>query len=249
MVTVYRFKIADSWSPATLPMQRLAEYMAEFAKLLGQSEHVHFEAIEASSAVLAAKVDEPARPNVQERIGSLRAGTAPEDVRKAARRLDDFLAADNARGALYGDNDNVILIPFAGKDRPKPIVFGPFREEGSLEGQIVSIGGEDETIHVHLRDGDIVHTKLVATIEIARKLAPYFLGPIIRVHGTGTWVRHGDGVWELRSFRIVTFDPLDETPLTKVVEKLRAVKGNEWDSVPDPVKFLLSERHGEGDVH
>jgi hypothetical protein len=118
-----------------------------------------------------------------------------------------------------------------------------------LEGQIVSIGGEDETIHVHLRDGDIVHTKLVATIEIARKLAPYFLGPIIRVHGTGTWVRHGDGVWELRSFRIVTFDPLDETPLTKVVEKLRAVKGNEWDSVPDPVKFLLSERHGEGDVH
>jgi hypothetical protein len=249
MSAVYRFKIADSYNPATLPMQRLAEYMAEFAKLLGESGGVHFEAIEPGSAILAARVDEPAAPKVRERVFSLRSEAAPEDVRKAAKKLDDFLAADNATGMLYGDEKNAEVIAFPGKSRPKPIVFGPFREEGSMEGQIVSIGGEDETIHVHLRDGDNVHTKLIATPEVARLLAPHFLGPIIRVQGTGTWMRHGDGVWELRSFRIATFSPLDETPLTQVVEKLRAVAGNEWDRVPDPVKFLLSERHGDGDVH
>ncbi len=245
MATVYKFKITDSWDPSTLPMQRLAEYMEEFAKILGERDHVHFEGVEPGSAVLAARVDAPAQSQVQERVRGLHAGTPFDDVRRAAQRLDDFLAADNAVGELSVDEDNVLVVAFAGRDRLKAVEFGPFREEGSLEGQIVSIGGRDETIHVHLREGTLVYSSLVTDVEMARRLAPHMFGPVVRVHGTGRWIRTGDGGWELKDFRITRFDVLEDTPLTQVVGKLRGVAGNEWDRVPDPVAFLLAERHGD----
>ena len=33
----------DAFTPASIPMSRLAEYMADFAVLLGHQEHVHFD--------------------------------------------------------------------------------------------------------------------------------------------------------------------------------------------------------------
>jgi len=34
--------VIDAYSPETLPMSRLAEYMAQLATLLGEKDHVHF---------------------------------------------------------------------------------------------------------------------------------------------------------------------------------------------------------------
>ena len=39
---VLEFVIQDSFTPATLPMARLAEYLADLATVLGEKEHVHF---------------------------------------------------------------------------------------------------------------------------------------------------------------------------------------------------------------
>ena len=39
--TEYRFKI-DAYTPQTMPLVRLAEYMAELAQLLGEPTAVHF---------------------------------------------------------------------------------------------------------------------------------------------------------------------------------------------------------------
>jgi len=41
MKSEYRFRIADSFTPQTLPMERLAEYVAAFAKSLTQKLVVH----------------------------------------------------------------------------------------------------------------------------------------------------------------------------------------------------------------
>jgi hypothetical protein len=63
----YRFTIADSFTPDTLPMERLGEYVAALAKLLGERTNVHFLGVEAGSAVLVATIDPPAQPTVRER--------------------------------------------------------------------------------------------------------------------------------------------------------------------------------------
>ncbi|HET9904657.1 MAG TPA: hypothetical protein VFQ27_13260 [Xanthobacteraceae bacterium] len=244
----YRFTIANSFTPETLPMERLAEYVAALAKLLGEQDNVHFRGIEAGSAVLVATIDQPAQPKVRERVLAVRDGGGPSDARKAYGDLDEMLRKDNATGTL-SDEAGGVVIPFPGRSRPEPLVYGPLREDGTIDGQLIRVGGKDETVPVHLRDGAIIHTGLICTPEIARRIAPHLYGPTLRVHGTGTWFRTGAGVWELRSFRISDFEVLDDAPLLEVVGKLRKVKGSDWSAVPDPVRTLLAERHGDEGAH
>lgn len=243
----YRFIIDGAYTPATLPMERLAEYMRALADLLGESTQVHFRSVENGSAVLRALVDDPAEPKVYDRVISVRNASAPADAMKAFRQLDDYLRADNAVGRLVNGEAASTIIQFPGRERPEPLAYGPFKQDGTLDGELIRIGGKDETISVALRDGSVIHTKLETTRDIARQLAHHLFEGIIRVRGTGQWYRGGDGSWELRSFRIVDFELLDDTPLNLVVERLRAIPGNKWGEVPDPVRELLQHRHDDGE--
>jgi hypothetical protein len=244
----YRFTIADSFTPQTLPMERLAEYVAALANLLGEKDNVHFHSIEPGSAVLVAIIDAPAQPKVRERVVAVRDGQGPSDARRAFGDLDELLRKDNATGVL-SDEAGDVIVPFPGRNRPEPLVYGPFRQDGTIDGQLIRVGGKDETVPVHLRDGAIIHTGLICTPEIARRIAPHLYGPTLRVHGTGTWFRTGAGEWDLRSFRINDFEVLDDIPLLTVVGNLRKVKGSDWSQVPDPVRALLAERHGDEGAH
>lgn len=244
----YHFRIADSFTPETLPMERLAEYVAAFAKLLGETENVHFRSIEPGSAVLLARIDVPAQPKVEDRLVALRDGRGPSDAQKAFADLDKMLRDDNATGTVSSETGDVV-IPFPGRNRPQPLVYGPFRQDGTIDGQLIRVGGKDETVPVHLRDGAIIHTGLICTPEIARTIAPHLYGPTLRVHGSGTWFRTAAGEWELRSFRISDFEILDDASLLTVVSNLRNVKGSDWSELPDPVRALLAERHGDEGAH
>jgi hypothetical protein len=229
-------------------MERLAEYMKALAQLMGETSSVHLGKVTEGSVVLHAEIDRPAQIKVRERLGRLDGRSAPRDVAKAFVVLDEMLRRDNATGRLV-EVGGAAIIPFPGRERPEPTVFGPFKQDGTLEGQVIRVGGKDETIPVHLRDGAIVHTGLIAGEEIARRIAQHLLGATIRVHGIGTWFREGDGSWLLKSFRITDFEVLDETPLDGVVARLRAVRGSGWRDVPDPVWELLEDRRGGADPH
>jgi hypothetical protein len=244
----YRFRIAASYTPSTLPLERLAEYMVALARLLGEEPNVHFSRIEGGSAVVVAVVEEPAQPKVHDRVCRVRDGTAPLDALKAYADLDDLLRKDNATGMLAVETGGV-LIEFPGRTRPEPLVFGPFRQDGSMDGQVLRVGGRDDTVPVHLREGPVVHTGLHASPELARRIAHHLLGHTVRVHGTGTWFRAGDGSWELKSFKIVDFEVLGDAPLDSTIATLRKVRGNQWNEIPDPVRALIEERHDDGDAH
>src|SRR5271157_5482624 len=243
----YRFTIADTFTPETLPMERLAEYVAALAKLLGEQEKVHFRSIEAGSTVLVAAIDPPAWSKVRERVVAVRDGGGPSDARKALTDLDEMLRKDNAAGAL-SDGAGDVVVPFPGRNGREPLIYGPFRQDGTIDGQLIRVGGKDETVPVHLRDGAIIHTGLVCTPEIARRIAPHLYGPTLRVHGAGKWFRTGAGAWELQNFRINGFEMLDDAPLLTVVGNLRKLKGSDWGEMPDPVRALLAERHGDEGV-
>lgn len=248
MNSEYRFQIADSFTPATIPMERLAEYMAALARLLGEQKNVHFSGVVAGSTVLVATIDEPARPKVRDRVDKVRAGRGLKDAQKAFNDIDDMLRDDSATGSL-ADDAGAVVIPFPGRSKSEPLAFGPFRQDGTIDGQLLRVGGRDDTVPVHLRDGPIIHTGLNTTHELARLIAPYLFGPTLRVHGTGKWFRTSESIWELHEFKINDFEVLDETPLDIVVDRLRKVKGSGWKEVPDPVRFLLKERHSDGDAH
>jgi hypothetical protein len=242
----YRFRIQESYTPENIPMGRLAEYMAAYARLLGEPEAVHFEKIIDASVGLLARIDVPARAKVAQRMDNLRAGIAQKELLRAFNELDTMLRNDNATGTLE-DGEGAIIVPFPGKTRVLPPTYGPFSQEGALEGQVIRVGGKDDSVPINLRDGARVHTGLSTTREIAKRLGQHLFAETVRVTGTGRYTRHADGVWELVSFKISDFEILDDAALNDVINKLRAVQDSDLNSSPESIAELL-EMRGSGDI-
>ena len=138
----YSLRIGNSYTPDTLPLNRLAEYLAALSRLFSEPKDVHFESVVAGSAVLKVKIDDPARAKVATRINGLRDDTAPKDAAKAFDDIDSLLRKDGAIGELIGESGAVIL-HFPGSSRPEPMEFGPFKQEGTLEGVVIRVGGTE----------------------------------------------------------------------------------------------------------
>lgn len=240
----YSLRIVNSYTPDTLPLNRLAEYMEALSRLFSEQKEVHFDSVVAGSAVLKVKIDDPARAKVEARIIGLREDTAPREAIKAFADIDTLLRKDGANGELIGDGGAVIL-RFPGVTRPEPLEFGPFKQDGTLEGVVIRVGGKDDTIPIHLKDGDVVHC-LDATPELAKRIAHHYLGDTLRVSGMGTWFREANGTWLLKRFKISEFEVLSETPLMNVIESLRKVQGSTWNEVPNAIRYLLEDRYDNG---
>ena len=231
----YRFVI-DACNPDTLPMSRLAEYMADLARLLGRTEQVHFVRIEAGSAVLVQRVEPEAAPEVRGRVRALADNKAPEDAARAFDALNRRLAEDAATGSLRnGEKAEVVWFP--GRDQPPPLTFGAFNQPGVLDGVLIRIGGRDDTVPAHLRDGETIHM-CHATRDLARRLAIHLYGPVLRVQGEGRWERDANGAWSMKRFNITGFQQLDDGPLGEVVERLRGVRGSRWKHFDAPLAEL-----------
>ena len=237
-----RFKI-DVFTPETLPMERLAAYMLQFAKLLGEPDRVHFVDVDTGSAVLRARVEDVAVPKVDRRLADASRGQGDPVVVRALHDLDEMLANDNAIGLLL-DETGAEIIAFQGRNRPRPLEFGPFREDGVLEGVVIKVGGVGPSVPIWLQDSDTIYKNCSARRPLDLELAKHYHdGRILRVFGSGSWVRLATGAWLMRSFEIKDFVVLDGAPLTDVIKQLHGVEGAEWGD--DPVGDLARLRVGE----
>lgn len=238
----YVFSI-DAFTPDTLPMGRLAEYLAALAKLIGHTDHTHFVAVEKGSAKLRTAIEAVDAPKVEARLNGVRSGDAPKEAMAGKQALEDLLANDNAVATLIDCSTGRTVIPFVGRDRPKPLTFPPFRENTSIDGQVVSIGGRDATAHATLQDGDTVHVGISMKRETARDLAKLLYGPSVRLHGSGRFERQPSGVWKMLDFKVDRFELLDGRPIAEALESIRAVPGNRiMDAIGDaPARLGIEE--------
>lgn len=223
----YVFRI-DAFTPETLPMARLAEYLTALADLIGSRSSTHLLRIESGSARLVHSVAFEEVPKVQKRIHDVALAAGPKDAQRGFSVLDELLANDNAIGQLI-DPDGEIVIPFPGRNRPRPLSFSGFRQDGTIEGVVVNIGGKDQTAHAILQDSGITYSGCTLSRDLARQLARYLYGSKIRLHGNGRWDRSADGVWKLSEFRVADFEALDESTLSTVLDDLRVIAGDELD--------------------
>ena len=243
----YRFVIAESFTPDTLPMWRLAAYMSDLADLLGEKPSIHFVQIESGSAVLVQDVDHAAYPKVRTRVHAVKRGDAAPDAQRAYDSLDRRLAADNASGALM-EGQTALQTPgrvleFPGRTKVVELEYGPITQAGSLQGSVIVVGGESDPVPVHLQDGDTVHI-CRARRQVAKGLAGHIFGCAVRVSGNGRWLRDSTGVWVMRSFQITSFAVLEDSTLSTVVAKLRQIPGK-WKEKPDSTGVLRALRTGD----
>src|SRR3954453_5420538 len=91
----------DVYSPETIPMAKLAEYMADFAALLGKEHGVHFERLESGSTKIVTRIDYEDEPKVTNRLIDISRGNLTKDTAKIVAQIEDRLANDNAIGRIF----------------------------------------------------------------------------------------------------------------------------------------------------
>ena len=242
----YRFLIDEAFTPDTLPMRRLAEYMSDLANLLGEEPSVHFVQIESGSAVLVQDVDREAYPKVRTRVNAVKRGDAAPDAQRAYDSLNRRLSDDNASGALMEGQAALatpVVLEFPGRRQHVEPEYGPITQAGSLQGKVIVVGGESDPVPIHIQDGDKVHI-CRARRQVAKELAGHIFVVTVRVSGNGRWLRDSTGVWKLKSFQITSFTLLEDSALSTIVENLRQIPGK-WKENPDSTQVLHALRTGD----
>lgn len=236
-----KFKI-DAYSPETIPMGRLAEYMASLARFLGEQPSVHFVKLEKGSTVLVHRIETEAVPKVRERIERVKKGDAAVEEMNAYRTLNEMLRDDNGVG-LLSTGARGKLLKFPGIEEEEPIAYGSFAQDGTIDGIPIRVGGKNEIVHITIEEENREFI-CEARREVAKEIARYIFTTPLRLSGRGRWHRESDGKWVLDSFKVSDFRPLKDTPLSEVVAELRAVQGNEWPKLENPWTELDKLRHG-----
>jgi hypothetical protein len=236
----YRFRI-EAYTPDTLPMARLADYLTELANILGETPYVHFVRIEPGSNVIVHKINIEAAPKVKANAIAVKKGEGNVVQMRSYRRMNTMLREDNGRGVFAEKKDIEILFP--GIDEEK-VSFNSIRQYGKIDGEVIRIGGSKEIVPILLEVEGREISGCHAKRAIAKELAKNLFEPV-RLYGEGRWDRNDEGEWNLASFGVDRFDVLQESTLSKTVIALRALKG-EWGK--DALHDLLESRHSKEDA-
>jgi hypothetical protein len=233
----YRFRI-DAYTPETMPMARLAEYLTELAMILGEPTAVHLVRLEPGSTVLVHKIEREAIPKVRERASSVRRGSAPRDAVRAYRAINKLLRDDNGVGVLQ-EKTGAEIIRFPGREETEE-KFASIRQHGSIDGEILRVGGPQKYVPVLLQSEDQLIAGCWADRRIAKELAQRLFEPV-RLFGRGRWSRDADGKWNLEQFIVESFEALRSEQLSDALSRLRAIP-IAWGD--DAYADLQAVRHG-----
>lgn len=240
----YRFKI-NAYDPETMPLSQLTKYLADLAEILGEQSSVHLVRIDKSSTCPVIYIDPEAEPKVQNRITEVEREEAPPTVMDAVVRLNHRLRMDNADGAIVGPTGDNLLV-FPGRQQ-ESLEYGPVNRPGTLDGVPILVGGTRDEVSVHLEDRGGKRYPCSASRSKAKEITQYLWVKIIRVVGIGKWVRHSEGEWEMRSFKISDFTPLanlSDVSLKDSIEELRSIPAG-WKQLDDPIGELIRIRQGD----
>jgi hypothetical protein len=145
----YRLRI-EAYTPSTMPMQRLAEYLAELAVMLGERASVHFVRLEPGSTSIVHQIEREAVPKIRQRTSSVRRGIGPRDSVRAYRKMNRMLREDNGRAVWAEERTSSEIIIFPGKDDAEEKVMG-ISQRGSVDGEIIRVGGAREIVPIMLK--------------------------------------------------------------------------------------------------
>lgn len=235
----YTLRIIGS-HPKKLPLDRLALYLAELAKLMGEQDSVHLDRVGSGSAALKVWAEDSAAQCVAQRIALAISNkpTAPREAIRALQGINDLLIEDGKKAELK-DPVGAVIYPFPGGKKATPEKEMIIDEECSVTGQVIKIGGRDETIPVWLKDAD--GTEYHCTIrggQLAREIATHYLGCPIEVSGKGKWRRCTDGKWTLLDLMVKSWTPLKDDWENAFTAMSQLASG--WRSAPD-VEALCAE--------
>ncbi len=240
----------EAYSPETIAMKRLGEYMTQLGKLLGQEDRVHFDKLKGGSTTIAYKVEREAVPKINQRVNDIKRSEAANDVKYAHDTLNAMLYSDGAVAEIRQvvSGKPAAILRLAGREIPKPEKVGPFSEPASFKGELVRLEGADETKHAGIKDAQGRVWSGDMPIDLAVQMRE-LLFELVFVEGTARWIRHEDGTWELKSFHIHSCKALPKGTLEDDIKALRGIAGNKWKEMTDPIGAIRESRNDNDEIH
>jgi hypothetical protein len=218
----FKFTV-PGYSPETMPLDRLMEYLNQLSIVLGSPSDLHLVRIERSSTrpVLAMRHDVAVKARYHAR--EVAEGGGSQRRREAFYTIRRMVAEDGGKPALLREPKGAVILKFPGVDTGLDQVIHAVRQPTSLQGTLVRIGGIGENAQILIQEmnGNII-AGCTATRPVAQEMARLIYHSI-KVSGIGTWHRNEDGKWSITRLHVQTFEALDESELEDVVAKLRAV--------------------------
>lgn len=240
----FRFRI-EPYTPETIPMARLADYLHQLAAMLGEPKAVHFVRLETSSTVVVHQVEREAVPKVRERAQAVARRQGSRDAMRAYRNINHLLRQDNGAGVLEAPT-GAEIIRFPGIQQVER--YGTVTQQCAVDGEVVRVGGTRDRVPITLRSEEEIIADCYTSRATAKRLAAHLFEPV-RLFGSGRFAREDEGSWKLEYFSFEHFVRLTDEPLSSVIEALRAIPGGEWgDNALDELRLI---RHGpsEGKQH
>jgi hypothetical protein len=231
----------------TLPIAVLAEYLKEFAALIGEGARPVLNGIVRGSVIV--RVRQAGEHPAYTRNRLQQAANDPLGPGgRSYTRISDLMAKNGARGDIIDRQENTVVafpgIAESSIAEPDLIIF----DTGTLDGHVVGVSGADDTVHLRLQDqGGVEHKVTLRDITMARTLAARFRAGPVRVYVHGTWKRSPDGKWEAHQVYADQVEDLDESTAKEVFDTLRSIKTG-WTDVEDPLRELAEIRGGADDL-
>lgn len=223
MADLERFKFTvPGYSPETMPLDRLLEYLTQLSIVLGQPGDLHLVGVEKGSTrpVLAMRHDVAVKARTRAR--EIAQGGGSQRRREAFDTIRRMVAQDGGKPAVLKAPEGQIL-KFPSADIGQDQVIHAVRQTTSIEGTLVRVGGIGENAQLLIQEmSGAVIAGCTASRPVAQAMASLIYRPI-RVSGIGTWRRTEDGKWAITRLHVQTFEALDDDELEDVVAKLRAV--------------------------
>jgi hypothetical protein len=233
--------VIPGYTPDTIPLDRLIEYLQQMAVVLGDPTNLHLVAIRESSVSPVLHAPKATALEARERASRVPRGDGTKRQIDAYNRIRRMIRRDvggtehAGRSALLKTADRVILeIPAAPDD--SGVVDG-VRQATTIDGQLIRIGGagEDAALQVQDLDGRIL-SGFTAKRHLAKELAQLLWEPV-RLAGVGVWCRDSEGVWNLARMQVQSYERLEDEDASLTVERLRALEviwpEDAWERLQD----------------
>ncbi|MEY3995978.1 MAG: hypothetical protein RL344_321 [Pseudomonadota bacterium] len=241
--SVFTLRIdGENLSPTTFPMERLAEYMAIFAKLIGADNQPVFKEVSKGSTCLDITV--PALWETRTEQSLLRAANDPSyKNHKYINQLEEDLLKDGYKSAelLNARKQLIFLVtPQAAK------ITHSVNHAAKLEGEIVGVFGRNDKMHITVRDYGGRIFKLLADVPTGQKLARHLRGGFLRLQTKGVWNRTNNGwVTDPNKCHVINFDELEDIDALTIFQEMRNIPGNNWTTMNNPEQVCRELRDSD----
>ena len=215
--------VIPAYTPETMPLNRLLEYLEQIADVLGVANDMHLVRIDPSSTKPVFRMHAPMAERARAAAAAVRIGQGTNRQRDAYGRIRCMVRQDgDSRPASLSDRTGVLL-NFAPEEDNYAVV-ATVRQATTFDGELTRVGGIGDDSAIQMQDlGGQVYSGFSAPRAVAKSMASHLFEPL-RVTGIGNWERTRGGDWLLSKMLIQTYVPLEDSPVEDVLLRLRAAK-------------------------